>query len=65
MAHCQLNEFLSLLVFQNICVFSGPVYTVFVNDLETAMEVLVKKGADFAGRVPLASSMSFNQLHAG
>ena len=30
---------------------AGPKLCIVVNDIDTAMEVLVKKGSDFAGRM--------------
>ena len=32
-------------------------YSVVINDIDAAMEVLVKKGADFASRIRAVSSM--------
>lgn len=38
-----------------ISIYLGPTYAIVVNDLETALEVLVKKGAEFANRMRPAS----------
>ena len=41
------------------CVYTciaGPEHTVFVNDIDTVNEVLLKKGADFASRAKVPSS---------
>ena len=35
---------------------AGPEHTVFVNDIDTVNEALLKKGADFASRVKVPSS---------
>ena len=37
------------------CSLSGPIKLVCVNNLETALEVLVKKSKDFAGRQEMVS----------
>ena len=34
----------------------GPVLVIFINDIEPAMDVLVKKGADFANKYRTTSS---------
>lgn len=38
-----------------ISVNIGPIYTVVLNDIETVMEAMVKKGGDFANRMSFAS----------
>lgn len=42
-----------------ISVYLGPTYSIVVNDIDTAMEVLVKKGGDFANRVSIPSVQVF------
>ena len=36
--------------------FTGPQLAIFVNDIKSATEVLIKKGADFASRPRAPSS---------
>ena len=41
----------------HVALLTGPISVVVVNDIDSAMEVLVKKGADFATRMTSVSSM--------
>ena len=43
--------------FFHLALFTGPLSVVVVNDIDSAMEVLVKKGADFATRMTSVSRM--------
>ena len=41
----------------HVALLTGPITVVVVNDIDSAMEVLVKKGADFATRMTSVSRM--------
>ena len=40
----------------------GPMLVIFINDIESAMEVLVKRGTDFANKFRTTSSNFVLQL---